>query len=125
MIFDKVINSYGFIKNKDEPHAYKKISGRVITFLVLCVDDILLIGNDVHMLSSMKLWLLKNFSMKDLEETTYIVRIYMYRYRLRRLLRLSQSIYVNNIFKRFGFENSTKKFHINETWFRYLRRNCL
>ena len=32
---------------------YKKISGRVITFLVLYVDDIL-IENDVGILSSMK-----------------------------------------------------------------------
>ena len=54
MRFDKAIRSYDFIKNEDEPCVYKKISGRVITFLVLYVDDILLIENDVGILSSMK-----------------------------------------------------------------------
>ena len=54
---------------------YKKISGSAITFLVLYVDDILLIGNDVGMLSSVKAWLSKNFSMKDLGEATYILGI--------------------------------------------------
>ena len=34
---------------------YKKVSGSVVTFLVLYVDDILLIGNDVGMLQSTKI----------------------------------------------------------------------
>ena len=66
MRFDEAIRSYDFIKNEDELCVYKKISGSAITFLVLYVDDILLIGNDVGMLSSVKAWLSKNFSMKDL-----------------------------------------------------------
>ena len=39
------------------------------------MDDILLIGNDVVMLSSVKVWLSKNFSMKDLGEATYVLGI--------------------------------------------------
>ena len=54
MRFDEIIRSYDFIKNEDEPCVYKKISGSAIIFLVLYVDDILLIGNDVGMLSSVK-----------------------------------------------------------------------
>ena len=46
---------------------YKKISGSAIIFVVLYVDDILIIGNDVGILSSVKAWLFKNFSMKDWE----------------------------------------------------------
>ena len=52
---------------------YKKISGSAITFLVHYIDDILLIGNDVGMLSSVKAWLSKKFSMKDFEEATYVL----------------------------------------------------
>ena len=52
--FDEAIRSYGFIKNEDEPCVYKKVSGSQLTFLVLYVDDILLIGNDVGMLTSVK-----------------------------------------------------------------------
>ena len=43
--------------------------------VILYVDDILIIGNDVGMLSSVKAWLSKNFSMKDLGEATYVLGI--------------------------------------------------
>ncbi|WP_284733070.1 reverse transcriptase domain-containing protein, partial [Klebsiella pneumoniae] len=72
---------------------YKKVSGSAVTFLVLYVDDILIIGNDVGMISSIKLWLSSNFSMKDLGDATYILGIKIYRDRSKRLLGLSQSIY--------------------------------
>ena len=52
MRFDEAIRSYEFIKNEDKPYVYKKISGSAINFVVLCTDDILLIGNDVGLLSS-------------------------------------------------------------------------
>ena len=38
---------YGFIKNWEEPYVYEWANGSVIIFLVLYVDDILLIGNDI------------------------------------------------------------------------------
>ena len=44
--FDDVIKSFGFIKNEEKSCVYKRVSGRAIVFLVLYVDDILLIGND-------------------------------------------------------------------------------
>ena len=45
--FDQVIKLYGFEKSPDEPCVYEKIQGIVVVFLVLYVDDILLIGNSV------------------------------------------------------------------------------
>ena len=110
MRFDKAIRSYDFIKNEDEPCVYKKISEKAITFLLLYVDDILFIGNDVGMLSSVKAWLSKNFSMKDLGESTYVLRICIYKDRSRRLLGLSQSMYIDTSVKRFDMENSKKGF---------------
>ena len=53
--FDEVIRSYDFVKNEDEPCVYRKVSGSTITFLVLYVDNILIIGNDVGMLSTVKI----------------------------------------------------------------------
>ena len=74
------------------------------------MDDILLIGNVVGVLSSMKAWLSKNFSMKDLGEATYILGIHIYTDRLRWLFGLSQSMYIDTIIKRFGMKNSKKSF---------------
>ncbi|MDF3573139.1 reverse transcriptase domain-containing protein, partial [Enterobacter cloacae] len=70
--FNEAVKSFGFLQNMDEPCVYKKVSGSAVTFLVLYVDDILIIGNDVGMISSIKLWLSSNFSMKDLGDATYI-----------------------------------------------------
>ena len=41
----------------DEPCVYKKHEENEVVFLVLYVDDILLIGNDIGVLSMVKVWL--------------------------------------------------------------------
>ncbi|KAJ9552913.1 LOW QUALITY PROTEIN: hypothetical protein OSB04_016958 [Centaurea solstitialis] len=53
--FDERIKEFGFAKSEFEPCVYTKFSGSIVTFLVLYVDDILLIGNDVPTLQSVKL----------------------------------------------------------------------
>ena len=68
------------------------------------MDDILLIGNDVYVLQFVKIWLSKNFFMKDLREVTYILGIKIYRDRSKRFLSLSQSTYIDKILKRFNME---------------------
>ena len=62
--FDKVIKAYGFIQTYDEACIYKKLSGSSIAFLILYVDDILLIGNDVKFLESIKECLKRVFQRK-------------------------------------------------------------
>ena len=47
---------------------YKKVQGSMVVFMILYVDDILLIGNDVGLLSLVKIWLSTQFQMKDLGE---------------------------------------------------------
>ena len=51
MRFDQVVKSYGFEKNVDEPCVYKHIKGGKVIFLVLYVDEILLIRNNVGVLT--------------------------------------------------------------------------
>nr|GEU73779.1 hypothetical protein [Tanacetum cinerariifolium] len=64
--------------NEDESCIYVNVSGSVVVFLVLYVDDILLIGNDILTLQSVKDWLGKCFAMKDLEDAAYIFGSIMY-----------------------------------------------
>ena len=52
--FNKEVWNFGFIKNEDEPFVYKKVSGSKMIFSVLYVDDILLIGNDIGSLTTVK-----------------------------------------------------------------------
>ena len=108
--FDEAVKEFGFIKNEDEPCVYKRLSGSAIIFLVLYVDDILLIGNDIPELQAVKAWLSTSFSMKDLGEAAYILGVRIYRDRSRKLLGLSQSTYVDKVLKRFSMQHSKKGF---------------
>ena len=101
---------FDFIKNKDDPCVYKKVSESVIVFLVLYVDDILLIENNIPLLQEVKEWLSDKFSMKDLEEVAYILGIKIKRDRSKRLLGLSQSMYIDKVLKQFCMEESKKSF---------------
>ncbi|KAJ9545670.1 hypothetical protein OSB04_025377 [Centaurea solstitialis] len=108
--FDERIKEFGFAKSEFELCVYTKFSGSIVTFLVLYVDDILLIGNDVPTLQSVKEWLSKCFQMKDLGEAAYILGIKIYRNRSKRLIGLSQSTYIDKVLKRFRMDESKKGF---------------
>ena len=106
--FDSVIKAYGFIQTFGEACIYKKVSGRSVAFLILYVDDILLIENDTEFLNSIKGYLNKNFSMKDLGEASYILGIKIYRDRSRHLIGLSQSTYLDKVLKKFKWISQRK-----------------
>ena len=79
--FDEVVKEFDFIKNEEEACVYKKAIGSSVAFLILYVDDILLIGNDIPMLESVKTSLKNSFSMKDSGEAAYILGIKIYKNR--------------------------------------------
>ena len=106
--FDEVVKEFGFIQNEEEACVYKKESGSAKAFLILYVDDILMIGNDMNFLSEIKESLKKSFSMKDLGEAAYILGIKIYRDRSKCLIALSQSTYIDKVLKRFKMENAKK-----------------
>ncbi|GJV43656.1 retrotransposon protein, putative, ty1-copia subclass [Tanacetum coccineum] len=106
--FGEEIKRYGFTQNPDEPCVYKKASGSIIVFLILYVDDILLIGNNIPMLQDVKSWLGKCFTMKNLGEAACILRIKIYRDRSRRLIALNQSAYIDKTLKRYNMDTSKR-----------------
>ncbi|KAL0420682.1 UNVERIFIED_CONTAM: hypothetical protein Slati_3091100 [Sesamum latifolium] len=79
-VFDEVIRGYDLhprttmiLYIQEDP------SGVSVAYLVLYVDDILLIGNDVKMLGDIKHDCLTQFSMKDMGEASYILGIKIYK----------------------------------------------
>ncbi|KAK4394229.1 Retrovirus-related Pol polyprotein from transposon TNT 1-94 [Sesamum angolense] len=96
-------------KNEFDPCVYKKISGSMVSYLVLYVDNISLIGNDVKILGNIKAWLSTQFSIKYMGQTSYIFGIKIYRDRSRRMLGLTQSLYIENVLKRFKMKNSKQE----------------
>ena len=89
---------------------YKKVSGSSVAFLILYVDDILLIENDIDFLNSVKGHLNKNFSMIDLGDAAYMLGIKIYRDRSKCLIGLSQSTYLDKFLKKFRMDQAKKGF---------------
>ena len=79
-----------------------------MVFLVLYVDDILLIENDVETLSNVKKWLAEQFQLKDLGEASYILGIQIIRDRKNNILALSQASYIDKVLARFLMQDSKK-----------------
>ena len=62
--FDEMIKAFGFMQTYGEACVYKKVSGSSVAFLILYVDDILLMGNDIELLDSIKAYLKGVFQRK-------------------------------------------------------------
>ncbi|GKA52510.1 putative reverse transcriptase domain-containing protein [Tanacetum coccineum] len=113
-----MVQTEGFI----DPKHPRKASGSNVTFFILYVDDIIIMGNHILSLQSVRSYLEKCFAMKDLGEAAFILGIKIYRDRSKRLIRLSQSAYMYKILKRFRMDNSKhgnipmqQRFDLNET----------
>ena len=78
-------------------------------FLVPYIDDILLIGNDVGVMSSVKIWLSSQFKMKNLGEASFILGIKLWQDQRNIMLGLSQARYINKVLERFSLQNSKKR----------------
>ncbi|GKA84653.1 retrotransposon protein, putative, ty1-copia subclass [Tanacetum coccineum] len=91
-----MVQPEGFV----DPNHPIKVSGSNVTFLILYVDDIIIMGNHILSLQSVKDYLGKCFAMKDLGEATFILGIKIYRDMSKRLIGLGQNAYMDKILKR-------------------------
>ncbi|GJR27467.1 retrotransposon protein, putative, ty1-copia subclass [Tanacetum coccineum] len=89
------IKRFGFAQNLDEPCVYKKASRSNVTLLILYVNDIIIMGNYIPSLQSVKTYLGKCFGMKDLGEATFILGIKIYQDRRSILEELQAKYYCN------------------------------
>ena len=106
--FYETIKAYGFEQNVDEPCVYNYIKEKKVVFLVLYIDDILVIGNDVETLSNVNKWPAEQFQMKDLGEASYILGIQIIRDHKNKLFALSQASYIDKVLARFLKQDSKK-----------------
>ena len=85
-------------------------------FLLLYVDDILLIGNDIGSLTAIKVWLAKQFDMKDLGEANYVLGIQILRNRKNRSIALSYAAYIDKILVKICNARFQERFFTFLTW---------
>ncbi|KAL2243797.1 UNVERIFIED_CONTAM: Retrovirus-related Pol polyprotein from transposon TNT 1-94 [Sesamum indicum] len=102
--FDKTILAFGFTVNENDKCIYCKVKGDKMIILCLYVDDILLIGSCLDIITETKLFLKNKFEMKDMGEANVILGIKLTRSTDR--IAISQSHYVEKIIEKFGYQNS-------------------
>ena len=64
---------HGFMRSKEDHCVYFKLIGDHFIYLVLYVDDMLMIGNNKEIIQDVKTKLSSKFDMKDLGATKFIL----------------------------------------------------
>ena len=73
---DRYFLNTGFVRSSADSNLYMKVRDSMsVTFVVLYVDDLLIIGNDVSMISDLKKDLQMNFEMTNLGLLHYFLGI--------------------------------------------------
>ncbi|CAL2265617.1 unnamed protein product [Prunus armeniaca] len=60
------MKDYGFKQSQANHTLFSKHGGDKITMLIMCVDDMVAIGNDAGEIEELQSYLAKEFEMKDL-----------------------------------------------------------
>jgi len=95
--FDTYIRGLGFTRSKEDHCVYFKLIGDRVIYLVLYVDDMLLIGNDKEIIQDLKTQLFSKFDMKDLGAANCILGMKIKRDWEKRKLWLNQRKYFKTI----------------------------
>eukprot|EP00742_Colponemidia_sp_Colp-10_P002552 GILJ01002727.1.p2 GENE.GILJ01002727.1~~GILJ01002727.1.p2 ORF type:complete len:509 (+),score=47.37 GILJ01002727.1:627-2153(+) len=97
---------FKFSRGTADHSIYIRKRGEKMFFIVVYVDDLLLVTNSVSELNETREHLKSKFDMKDLGEAKYILGIEILRNRPRRSLTLNQSKYIQDMLKKFGMDES-------------------
>ena len=71
--WNRYILGLGFLIRKVDHYVYSKKVGERIVYLVLYVNDMLLVWNDMEVIEEVKLKLSSKFDMKDLNLSNFIL----------------------------------------------------
>jgi hypothetical protein len=71
--FDTYMLGLGFTRSKEDHCVYFKLIGDHLIYLVLYVDDMLLIGNNKEIIQDVKTQLSSKFDMKDISASNFIL----------------------------------------------------
>ncbi|CAM8893625.1 unnamed protein product [Rhodiola kirilowii] len=105
--FDACMLSLGFLKSKYDTCLYfKSMKSDVVLYVLLYVDDILLISNSKPTIAKLKSELKQHFDMKDLGVAQKILGVKILRNRNKGTMYLSQADYLTKVLNKFSMLNS-------------------
>ena len=73
--FTTTMKRYGFKQSNSDHTLFLKIRGKLVTCLIIYVDDMILTGSDSEEIKSLRKKLFEEFEMKDLGELRYFLGI--------------------------------------------------
>ncbi|CAH9095979.1 unnamed protein product [Cuscuta epithymum] len=100
--FDQCMSSLRFKRSDSDPCLYFKDADSVLVFLLIYVDDMLIISPSVNAIKNVQQCLCENFAMKDLGDAKRILGINIIRDRSRCTLTLNQTSYLDKVLKKFN-----------------------
>ena len=92
---------YGITMMEEDHCVYIKRSNNHLIILSLFIDDILIVGNDKQLIDVTKNLLSSNFEMKGMGEASYVLGVKILMDRSKRLLGLSQEMYIKKMLQRY------------------------
>jgi hypothetical protein len=104
--FDTYILGLGFVRSRVDHCAYSKQVGNHFIYVVLYVDDMLLVGNNMDVINEVKSQLSSKFDMKDLGVANFIMGMEIKRDHANKKLWLNQRKIVEMILQRFNMHGS-------------------
>ncbi|CAM8963657.1 unnamed protein product [Rhodiola kirilowii] len=105
--FDACMTDLGFSKSKYDSCLYlKNMNARYRAFVLLYVDDILIISESRPNVNNIKSDMKKHFDMKDLGVTQRILRVRITRDRNKKIMYLSQTDYLEKVLDKFQLKNA-------------------
>jgi len=103
--FHEAITSFGFAMVLEDYCVYVKRTTRELMLLTLYVDNILLVRNNLEMISATKQWMSSVLEIKDMGEARYVLGVKIVINRPKKLLRMCQEAYIKRVLKRFRMHN--------------------
>lgn len=93
----------GFVPTRSDPCTYVHKSNGHTLFLILYVDDVLLlVGGNSKLMERLKKALMRRFAMKDIGDVSLMLGTHITRNRAEGMLKISQESHVKSILERFG-----------------------
>ena len=102
---DAALTELGFTSLQSDSCVYIKREDNAVIYVLVYVDDLLLVTNDTSQLVATKDALATRFDMKDLGEARFLLGVQIRRDRAKRQLYLSQREYIRTILERFGMQD--------------------
>lgn len=103
--FHSHVTQLGFKRSEYDYCLYIKSDGNVIIYLLLYVDDLMIVTDNEEKLNEVKLSLSSRFEMKDMKSVKYFLGLTIERDMKNGTMSISQKDYLVKVLQRFGMEN--------------------